>query len=270
MDAALLVEKESASVGAADHTDDTKNTQSSSHMDCSDLRQKEDCEEYTCENQEDGKIREMDEKDQQISHEEGEDKRPEIEWMSQQGTDIQEEDMSKQEYCGQELNEQEDTGEENNNTSQEDEQQVTTSALSLRQKPDGDLKGESAEHEHTELKQKDKTLDENFIDNIKNIVDEKNMEEPALQMVKEVSEKNEEMEHESSEQYQELKVTEVKEENKQGSLVGTVMSEAEGIKSDSSAEISMDVSNLEEKMEVADPEGGEPFVNLGKCSDKNN
>ncbi|MCI4395437.1 hypothetical protein PGIGA_G00180420 [Pangasianodon gigas] len=276
MDTALLVEEDSASVGAVDHTNDsqdTQNTQSSSSLELSDLRQKEDCEKHRHESQEEGEVIEMDEKDHQISHEEDKEKKPEIEGTSPQGTDTQEEDMeSKHENCGQELTEREDIPEEKKNTSQEEEEEKlpqVTSDLSLQQEPDSDLKEESTEQEHTELKQKDKKLDKNIIDNKKNEekeVDEKNMEAVEHQVVQETSEEKnnetEEMEHDSSEQYQEPKVTQVTEENKQDGLVGTVMPEVGDIKSDSSAGIAMDVGDAEEKMQVDDPEDAEPFVNV--------
>lgn len=252
MDAALLVEEESAGVGDAGCTNDTKNTQGSSHQDHSDLSQKEDREKLGHGCQEDGEVRGMEGKDHQISHEE---KRPESKRMSPQGTDTQEEDMvSKQEDCGQELQEQEEMAEEKQNTSQEDESQVN-SALSLHQEPEGNMNEESTEHVHTELSQKDKKLDENIIDNKKNEEKATNMEEMDLQVVKHTSEEDEEMEHESSEQYQEPEVPEVIKESKQEGLVETVMSEVEDVKSDGSAGIAMDVGSIEEKMEVADPQG---------------
>lgn len=271
MDAALLVEEESTGVGAVDHTN---YTQSSSSLDLSDLRQKENCEKHRHESQEDGEVIEMDENDYQISHEEHEEKKPEGEGVSPQETDTKEEDMaSKHENCGQELKECEDMAEEESNTTQEEEEEKVpqvTSDLNLQQEPDGDLKEGTTEPEHTELSQQDKKLDENVIDNKKNEekeVDEKNLKEMEHQMVKEPSDMKEEMEHESSEQYQEPKGTEVKEENKQDGLVETVMPEVEDVKSDSSAGIAMDVSYGEEKMQVADPEDAERFVNVGKCSD---
>lgn len=267
MDAALLVEEESSSVGAVDHSNDTQNTQSSSRLDLSPFGREEACEKHEHESQEDGDVRETDEEDRQVSHEEDEEKKPESEEMSPQHTDVQEEDMvSKREDCGQELKECEIAAGEKNDASQEMEEECipqVTSAVSLQHEPDGDVQEES-----TELHQKDKKLDDNKKNEEKE-VDENNMEEMDLQAVKETSEMNDEMDHESSEQDQKPKVTQVKEEDKQDVLVGTVVSGGEDIKSDSCAEIAMDVSKTEEKMEVADPEGGaEPFVNVGECSDE--
>lgn len=267
MDAALLVEEESASVGAVDHTNDAQNTSSFS-LDLSDIGQKEDFEKNRHESQ-DGKVIEMDEKDNQISHEKDEEKKPERGGMSPQGTDIKEEDMvSIHENCGQELKEYEDIAVEKNNTSlEEDEEKVplVTSDLSLQQVLDGDLE-ETSDHEHAEVKQEDEELDRNIIYNVTNEekeVDEKNMEEMEHQMVQETSEdknnKTEEMEHESSEQYQEPKVNE---ENKQDGLFGAVMPEVEDEKCDSSAGIAMDVNDADDKMQVAVPEDAEAFVNL--------
>lgn len=244
----MLVVKESAGVRDADYTDDTKNTQGSSHQDHSDL----DREKLGHGSQEDGEVRGMEGKDHQIRHEE---KRPESNRMSPQGADTQEEDMvSKQEGRGQELQEQEEMAEEKNNTSQEDESQVN-SALSLHREPEGDMKEESTEHVHTESNQKDEKLDENIIDNKKNEEKATDMEEMDIQVAKHTSEEDEEMEHESSEQYQEPEVPEVKEESKQEGLVETVMSEVEDVKSDGSAGTATDVGSIEEKMEVAEPQG---------------
>ncbi|XP_060760721.1 zinc finger MYM-type protein 4 isoform X2 [Neoarius graeffei] len=335
MDAAVLVEEESASVGAVDHTNYTQSTQSSSSSDLSDLGQKEDCEKPQHESQE-AEVRDLDERDYQVSHEEHEEKELESERISPQETDTKEEGMaSNHENCGQELKEYENIAEEENNTIQEEEEEnntiqeeeeenntiqeeeeenntiqeeeeenntiqeeeeenntiqeeeeennttqeeeennttqeeeeetvpQVTSDPSLQQEPDGDLKEETPEPECSELSQQDKKLDENIIDDKKSEekeVDEKNMEEMEHQMVKESSDMKVEMEHESSEQYQEPKVTEVKEENKQDGLAGTVVPEVEEVKSDSSA--AMDVSYREEQMQVADPEDAECFVNV--------
>lgn len=267
MDAALLVEEETSSAGAVDDTNDTQNTQSTSSLDLSSLRQKEDSEEHGHEGQEDGKVVEMDEREHQISREEDEENKPESE-MSPKGTDMQEEDMiSNREDCWQGLKDNEDVAEEKSNTSEEEEPQVT-SVSSLQQEPDGDLKEESTEHEHVELKRKDEKLDDGKEAGEKE-VHERNMEGTDFQTVTATSEKSEEMEHESSEQCQESRVPDVKEEKKQDGLAETALSGVEDATGDRSDGIAMDVSTTEEKMEVADPEGAEPFVNVGKGSDKN-
>ncbi|KAK3525450.1 hypothetical protein QTP86_031539 [Hemibagrus guttatus] len=236
MDAALIGEEESASVSAQDHTN-------SSSLDFPNVMQKVDCEKTVNERQEDGEVEiEMDEKDHQISHEE----ESENEGMGPQGRDIQEEDMaSKHGNCGEERKESEDMTEEKNNTSQEEEEKNISQV-------DSDLS----------LQLGKKTLDKNILDkkNEGKEVDEKNMEE--IEETSEEKNETEEMEHENSEQYQEPKVMEVNEENRQDDLVGAVEPEGEGIKSDSCAGKARDVSDREEKMQVADPEAAESFVNV--------
>ncbi|XP_060721663.1 zinc finger MYM-type protein 4 isoform X1 [Tachysurus vachellii] len=237
MDASLLVEEESASVSSVDHT-------SSLGLDLSDVRQKEDCEKHGNERQEDVEVEiEMVEEDHQISHEEEEEKKAENEGTSPQGTDIQEEDMvSKHETCGLEQNECEDMAEEKNNTSQEEVEENISQVAS--------------------------DLDKNIIDNQKNEVkeaDEVNIEETGHQMVQETSEENnamEEMEHESSEQYQEPKDLEVIGENTQDGLDGTAAPEVEDVKNDRCSGKARDANDPEEKMQVDDPEDAESFVNV--------
>lgn len=211
MDAALPVEEESASVSAPDHT-------SSSSLD---VRQKVDGEKPG-----NGELKiEVDERDHRISHKE----EPENEGMSPEERGIKEEDMaSKHEDCAEERKESEDMAEENNNTSQEEEE-----------------KNISQVHSDLILQlDKDKTLDENILDN----EGKEDMEE--MEETSEEKNKSEEMEHEISEQYQEPRVMDV-------NVVGTVTPEGEGVKGEP-----------EEKMQVAEPEAAEPFVNVGKCSDK--
>ncbi|XP_053345670.1 uncharacterized protein LOC128515610 [Clarias gariepinus] len=256
MDASLLVKVESASVGSVDQVNETQNTQSSSSLDLSDLRKEEDCEKRTHERQEDGKVLETDKKDHQISHEEGEEeKKPKNE--------LKEEDMaSAHENCGQERNEHEVAEEKLENV-----QQVTFDP-SPQLDPDGDVNKESAEDEHIKVEQEDKTLCGNLKDNMKieeKEVDEENKEEmkhPVVEKSLEVINNIKEMGHESSGQYEEPQVLEVKEEDKQGGFVGAVMLEVENIQDVGLAESATGVGETEEMMEVDDPNDAGPIVNV--------
>ncbi|XP_058261099.1 zinc finger MYM-type protein 4 isoform X1 [Hemibagrus wyckioides] len=212
MDAALPVEEKPASVSAPDHT-------SSSSLDFPNVRQKVDSEKPG-----NGEVKiEVDEKDHQISHKE----EPENEGMSPEERGIKEEEMaSKHGNCAEERKESEDMAEEKNNTGQEEEEE--------------EEKNISQVHSDLSLQlDKDKTLDENILDN----EGKEDMEE--MEETSEEKNKTEEMEHENSEQYREPKVMDV-------NVVGAVTPEGEGVKGDP-----------EEKMQVADPEAAEPFVNVG-------
>lgn len=230
----MLVEEKSAGV---DETNDTPNAQSSSRLNLSDVGEMEDCEERQKDNEE----METDEKEHPIGHAAVEVK-------------MNESDETIAENYGQELKEE-------NNTSQEVAKDMTpqvTPALNLQQKK------ESADHERTELEQKEIKLDDGK-KNEEGQLDEKNMEEMDVEMVNQASEMNEEMKHQTSEPYQEPMATEVK-EDKQDGLVGTVVSKVEDVTSTRYAEIEMEVSNTEEKKAEVDAQ--EPFVNVGKCTEK--
>lgn len=209
MDAALPLEEESVSVSAPDHT-------SSSSLD---VRQKVDGEKPG-----NGEVKiEVDGKDHRISPKE----EPENEGMSPEERGMKEEEMaSKHEGCAEEQKESEDMAEEKKNTSQEEEEEKNISQVN------SDL--------ILQL-DKDKTLDENILDN----EGKEDMEETS-----EEKNKTEEMEHEISEQYQEPRAMDV-------NVVGAVTPEGEGVKGEP-----------EEKMQVVDPEAAEAYVNVGKCSDK--
>ncbi|KAF5909119.1 zinc finger MYM-type protein 4, partial [Clarias magur] len=213
------------------------------------------------ERQEDGKVIETDKKDHQITHEEGEEEKPENE--------LKEEDMaSVHENCGQEWNEHEEVAEEK----LEKVQQVT-SDLSLQLDPDGDVNEEGAEDEHIQVElEEDRTLYGNIKDNMKieeKEVDDENMDMVEHLVVKESLEEmnniTEEMEHESAGQYEDLKVTQVKEED---GFVGTVMLEVESMQDVSSDGLATGVGETEEVMHVDEPKDLEPIVNIENHTDQ--
>ncbi|TSK28205.1 Zinc finger MYM-type protein 4 [Bagarius yarrelli] len=254
-------DKESASVAAVDHL-------SSSSLD---LRQEEDSEKHEHERQNDDDDDEeiqMDENNYEISHEvEREEIVFENEGMSPQCTDILEEDtVLKYTNSEEEINTCVDMAEEENNISleekeEEEEEKVPEVAvdLILQHKSDADSK-----EKNTELKQKDETPHDDKENQEKDL--ENNMDAGELQLVQETPEninnEIEEMERESSEQYQEPQVIDVNEKNGQDDLIGTCPPEVEKEKSEGCAGISQDVSDPEKGLQEADLDNAKPVENV--------